>query len=155
MAKLGTFVAAQILTAAELNAGVAAGTTWTPTYANITVGNGTAIAKYGFVGRLVVCRWQLTLGSTSAVTAGATVGLPVTAADSVALTNGVCTFFDTSATATYIGFTSSSALAVAFNAIDASGTYAKLAAISSTVPFGAAFATGDVIGFTLVYEATS
>lgn len=40
---------------------------WTPTWTNITVGNGTLVAKYGQFGKLVFFRLHLTFGSTTAV----------------------------------------------------------------------------------------
>lgn len=53
---------------------------WTPTYASITVGNGTVIAKYIQIGKTVFFDWQLTCGSTTSITNDHTITIPVTAA---------------------------------------------------------------------------
>ena len=52
-------------------------TSWTPTFTNLTVGNGTTIAEYQRVGNLVFCYIQFTLGSTSAVSGDVFFTLPV------------------------------------------------------------------------------
>ena len=52
-------------------------TSWTPTWNNLTVGNGTTIAEYQRIGNLVFCYIQFTLGSTSAVTGDVYFSLPV------------------------------------------------------------------------------
>lgn len=52
--------------------------TWSPTYSNITVGNGTVNAGYIQMGKLVFWRWSLVLGSTSAIGANPTINLPIT-----------------------------------------------------------------------------
>lgn len=51
-------------------------TTWTPSYANLTVGNGTVIARYMLVGKTLFFMFQLTLGTTSSVSSGPRVSLP-------------------------------------------------------------------------------
>lgn len=53
---------------------------WTPTYTNITVGNGTVVARYTQIGKLVYAYWSFTLGSTSSYGNNAAISLPVTAA---------------------------------------------------------------------------
>jgi len=56
-------------------------TTWTPTYTNITIGNGTVTAKYVRVGKIVTAFFSLAFGSTTAITANyARFTLPVAAA---------------------------------------------------------------------------
>lgn len=59
------------------------GTTWTaytPTYSNITVGNGTVSARYAKSGKFVFVTWTFTLGSTSSYGNSPRVSLPSTAA---------------------------------------------------------------------------
>lgn len=53
---------------------------WTPTYVNITVGNGTVVAKYRQIGKNIEFRYKLTFGSTTSISTAPTVTLPVTAA---------------------------------------------------------------------------
>lgn len=54
--------------------------TWTPSYTNITVGNGTVVAKYKQIGKKVSFRFRLTFGSTTSISTAPTITLPVTAA---------------------------------------------------------------------------
>ena len=52
--------------------------TWTPTITGFTLGNGTVnYSNYIKVGKMVICKYQVTLGSTSAVTGLITVTVPV------------------------------------------------------------------------------
>jgi hypothetical protein len=53
-------------------------TSWTPTWANITVGNGTVNAKYTQIGKTVHFRIIFTLGTTSVIGTLPTFTLPVT-----------------------------------------------------------------------------
>lgn len=55
-------------------------TSWTPTWTNLTVGNGTVLAKYTKISRTVHFRIKFTLGSSSSVGTGPVFTLPVTAA---------------------------------------------------------------------------
>lgn len=61
-------------TAGEIGA---AWQSWSPSYNGITVGDGTATAKYTQIGKTVHFRFKLDLGSTSAITNSATLTLPV------------------------------------------------------------------------------
>lgn len=77
MATLGTFVSGQVLTAAELNA-IGTWTTYTPTWTNVTVGNGTVAFAYTQINKLVHVNGRFTLGSTSSVGSNPIFTLPVT-----------------------------------------------------------------------------
>lgn len=62
-----------------------AGTSWawnayTPTWTNVTVGNGTNAGKYVKVGRLVVAKAKLIWGSGTSASGNVSVSLPVTSA---------------------------------------------------------------------------
>lgn len=52
---------------------------YTPTHQNITVGNGTQVAKFTRIGNTVFWEWTLTFGSGTAFTGTIGVGLPVDA----------------------------------------------------------------------------
>lgn len=52
-------------------------TTYTPTDTSVTVGNGTRLARYSRIGRIIHFFWALTFGNTSAFTGAVAVGLPV------------------------------------------------------------------------------
>lgn len=71
------------VTPAKLQSGTGSSWTWqnwSPTYANISVGNGTATAKYVQIGKLVYFHWHLLVGSTTTLDSNMTISLPVTAA---------------------------------------------------------------------------
>ena len=53
--------------------------TWTPSYTNITVNNGTVTANYVVIGKTVHFRYVLTCGSTTSITSGIEISLPVEA----------------------------------------------------------------------------
>lgn len=151
--KLGTIVAGTVPTAAEWNAGAAAWATWSPTYASLTIGNGTVVAKYGFFGRTVFLQWNFVLGSTSSVGSAPTVSLPVaTAAGGTALLVGETAYYDTSATTVYSGQTNGASPFTLFT-WTVSGANIVRGSVSSTSPF--TWATGDVMSVYLVYEGTS
>ncbi len=77
----GTEITAGVIQPAHLVS--ASGTSWvwqswTPTWVNLTIGNGTNDAKYVQVGKTVFYRLLTTFGSTSNLTGAATFTLPVT-----------------------------------------------------------------------------
>jgi hypothetical protein len=53
-------------------------TTWTPTYTNFTLGNGTLVARYGTSGKFVQFTFAVQLGSTSSVSGQIRFTLPKT-----------------------------------------------------------------------------
>jgi hypothetical protein len=61
---------------------------WSPTWTNVTVGDGTVVARYFKLGRMVWFELHFTLGSTSAVSGLASVDLPVDAAGVAAFNVG-------------------------------------------------------------------
>ena len=130
----------------------AAWTSYTPTWTNLTVGNGTNNFAYKQIGKTVFVRGDFIFGSTSSISGGVSFTLPVT---SIAYNGehsfGICQLGD-SGTADYFGAiyyvaTSKGLIRV----INSAGTYSTWAGISSTVPF--TWTTGDVIRFHLYYEA--
>jgi hypothetical protein len=70
------FVAGQVLTAAQINT-FGALDTWTPTYTNLTIGNGTVTANYNITNRVVYFEWRLLVGSTTSSSGAMRVTLPV------------------------------------------------------------------------------
>ncbi len=154
-------VADTAITPAKLQAGTGAGwstASWTPTLTNASVGNGTMTAKYIQTGKMVTARFALVLGSTSSVTGEFTATLPVTAATYAGSSGlnpvGLAQFYDTSASALYGGVTLyNTTTTVIVRAVKTDATYGTFVALSATVPFGAAFAVGDEVEFTITYEA--
>ena len=151
MATLGNFTAA-VLTAAELNA-IGTWTTWTPTWANLTVGDGTVVARYSQINKVIHMRVVVVFGSTTSISGSVTFALPVTASSTASTTgHGVAQFGD-AGSSQYLGVvrlaTTTTAQLVVPNT---SGTYPTFAGLSSTVPF--TWANTDTIDVTLTYEAS-
>jgi hypothetical protein len=122
---------------------------WTPSYTNLSVGNGTEVARYAQSGKFVHCIYSLTFGSTTSISGGITISLPQTAAQAVGSTTA---FFDDAGTAGYTGMiqmTSTTAVAVYY--IGAATAYTQFFNLSSSLPF--TWTTGDKIAFQLSYEA--
>lgn len=121
-----------------------ASSSWTPTWTNASVGNGTVDAKYYQENKFMFFRVVFTLGSTSTIGTAPTFTLPVTTV-SPAVSNafiGVAQLIDTGV-ATVLGAAvhNSTTLGAAV-AFDANSTYVRLTAITSTVPL--TWGTGDV-----------
>jgi hypothetical protein len=128
--------------------------TWTPTWTNLTVGNGTQVARYLQVGKTVHVFYLLTLGSTSSVGSDPNVTPPVPLASDytgrtvlgnarinagTAVTVGICV--PTTATP--------SNLRVLFFTV--AGTAVNFSPISATLPD--TFTNTNTITFSVTYEA--
>lgn len=126
--------------------------TWTPSYANFTPGNGTLnFARYNKVGKLVHAEFCFTLGSTSAVTGSIIVSLPTSPKNTVpgSVSAGTSAFLD-SGTAIYVGFPILSGVNVEVMAIHTGSTSAVYSPTTSTNPF--TWTTGDAFSFNYTYE---
>ena len=148
----GGLVAGQILTAATMNSIGAAWESWSPGWANVTIGNGTVVAEYCQIQKLVVARVVFILGSTSAVTNFGVMTTPITAA--VAATyGGDVQYFDASANVTYEGYfdPSSGTGGLVFGVLRADQTFVYGGGLGATSPF--TWTTGDQIFFNFYYEA--
>jgi hypothetical protein len=124
-------------------------TSYTPTLANLTLGNGTLTAKYAQTGKIVTVYFNFTLGSTSSVGSNPSITLPVSAADTY---NTAKVFLADYGTATFWGNAWNGDATTVYLEVDrADATYLKTAAITSTVPH--TWAVNDIIAFTLTYLA--
>ena len=149
MANPFPFVAGSVLTAAELN-GIGETTSFTPTWTNLTVGNGTLqYATYVRVQNLVYVQIYFILGSTSAVTGNIYFEAPVTGVASQGVI-GNCTFYDANTTANYSGICSQSGQFIQLLPTNASATYATNSAASATIPM--TWASTDQIALQAVYR---
>lgn len=129
-------------------------TTWSPTWTNLTVGDGTEAAEYTQIGDLVVARYTLTLGSTSTVGSNPYLTLPVTAdAGYIFGRNaaGVGYILDSGTADFQCNPRLRSSTTASFGVLTAGGTYVQFANITSTVPM--AWTTNDILAFTLIYQA--
>lgn len=132
-------------------------TNWTPTYTNITVGNGVTTARYFKVGRWVVFELKFVLGSTSSMGTNPTYTVPITAASRYTLNiehYGDISIFDTSVPAIYSGmsFTSTTGIGL-LGVYNASGTYTTITGFTSAIPM--TWATGDAFSVKGWYEAAT
>lgn len=123
---------------------------WSPSYANLTVGNGTVVSNYFRAGELIVASFQFALGSTSAIGTGPTISWPVAAQLTSNNVVGDAWFLD-SGTASYGGQLLVVSSVFTPRVEVATGTYATETTLSSTVPF--TWTTGDVLAFTATYQA--
>lgn len=128
-------------------------TTWTPSYTNLTIGDGTVSARYFRLGKWICAEWSFTLGSTSAVGSGPTVSLPVTAISYPTGAHiGSGNAYDNTGPAAYPMATYfNSTTTVLLRVHDVTGTYAVDTNVTATVPF--TWATNDVLYFKVIYEA--
>ena len=127
---------------------------WTPTLTNLTLGNGTLIARYIQIGKTVFLYFKFTLGSTSAVGTNPIFSLPVTAVASVysaeSSSIGAAKFTD-SGTGYVMGDVSfNSTTEALFQYLNSAGTALASNSITATVPF--TWATNDVISTFGFYE---
>jgi hypothetical protein len=124
-------------------------TTWSPTYTNIVIGNGTATARYAQIGKTVFVEYKLVFGSTTTISAPARVSTPITAK-----MNGDSFYgnYLDSGTAAYQGWISLPNGDLFELAVPtATGTYVGAASVNTTIPF--TWTTNDTIWFRATYEA--
>ena len=133
-------------------------TAYTPTFANLTVGNGTSSARYSRVNNVVNYYGYFVLGSTSAVTGVVNITLPVTAnaiyAGIVGIPMGDLEMFDTSAGTWFKGelFSIASTTATRTRIWTVSGSnIINNSSPSATAPM--TWATGDQFLWNITYEA--
>ncbi len=129
-----------------------ANTTWSPTYTNVTVGNGTVVARYVQVGKLIHAYYKLTWGSTTSFAGVPIVSLPVASNANIQglyASVGTATFFDTSATTYFEGRVKMNGASMS-PFFPATATHAD-GNVTATVPM--TWATGDILFMHAVYEA--
>lgn len=122
---------------------------WTPTYTNLTEGNGTTVAKYTQIGKTVFFRFSFTFGSTSSVSNNPSITFPVTinTGYNIRFQIGDCWFSDATG-GDYSGYINQSGV---FYTLNTSTTYSLENGIGATTPF--TWATGDTITAHGFYEA--
>jgi hypothetical protein len=124
-------------------------TTWTPTWTNLTVGNGTQTARYSQIGKTLRFDLKLVFGSTTSITGLPIFTLPKTVAQKTADVNF---HFEDVGAGNYVStaYLNATAGDTALQVINTSGTYPILASVSATVPF--TWTTTDVITVSATYE---
>jgi len=133
-------------------------TAFTPTFTDLTVGNGTSTARFSRVNNVVNYYGFFTLGNTSAVTGGIRITLPITANSIYSTLNGIImgdlTLYDTSAGTWYQG----NVMSIGSTTLGltrlwvANGTIVtNMSETSSSSPF--TWGTGDQVIWNITYEA--
>ncbi len=135
----------------------AAWVSWSPTWTNLSVGDGTAVYAYVQVGKTVHFRIKLIFGSLTSVSGSVDFTLPVNSIAAYAGVGesaeiGLAKYLD-SGTATYTGvvqlhLTASKATLLA---LGTAGSYLNNLALNSTAPF--TWAVNDEIHITGTYES--
>jgi hypothetical protein len=151
MANPFPFTAGQVLTAAQMNGIGEAAVAFTPTWTNYTRGNGTTVAYYMRVNKLVYVYVEETLGSTSSMSTQPSMTLPIAATRIQALPVSRSRIDDTGTNVFFGTVLPSSASAVQVFVDLASGTYTAFANITATVPM--TWASTDKFQLAFVYEA--
>jgi hypothetical protein len=107
-------------------------TTWSPTFANLTVGNGTVTARYQQIGKTVNFEFKFILGSTSAIGSLPNFSLPATPK----IGSGIFLLAaeDSGTGNTFGGLENISGTVYPF-AFTAGGTYVQNSYFTATVPF--------------------
>ena len=126
-------------------------TSYTPTFTNLTVGNGTIDAKYLRIdNKLVFVRFAFTFGSTSSI--GGSVWLTLPSGSTATQFVPVVAWFNDTGTASYTGvaYTSVSDTNIYLGAVKTDATYTTVANLSSTIPH--TWANTDTIRFLMIYE---
>lgn len=160
-----TFLPGQALLASQMNAEVrdlssgvqGAWLDWSPTWTGLTVGNGSAIARYIRYGKTFQFRVSFVAGSTSAFTASFSFSLPATPrsdyATGVDVLGSALLSRSTAASRTvataYLGGGSTVGLVV--DGHDATNGYTSTRIVGSSVPW--TWSAGDTFGVSGSYEA--
>ena len=152
-----TWVAGDVVTAADTNTYLthtgAAWNSYTPvvvqgTTPTLTVNS----ARWHRTGRLITCQVVLTITSSATAANNVTISLPVTAlSTSVYSVFGSGGIYDSSAALAYYGnvrFATTTTVTI-------QNAFTSLDGILGTSGFTAALANGDIISFTVQYEAAS
>jgi hypothetical protein len=151
MANPFPFVASTVLEAAQLN-GIGEYAAYTPTFGNLTVGNGTLDWRFGRVQNFVHVVGKITFGSTTAITGSVTATYPVTAnASATGQQLGVARLVDTGAGVVFGFVSGSSTTNSSLSSYTPSGSLLLGASTSATSPF--TWANNDIIFVNFIYEA--
>jgi hypothetical protein len=136
----------------SVGTGLLAWTSYTPTFANFTLGNGTISFAYSQVGKVVNVRGIITLGTTSVMGTNPTISTPVTAfTASGGPPVGQCVLSDTGTGAYPSLITLNSTTTFLMYATNTAGTYALRTGLQSNVPF--VWTSTDVIYIQATYQA--
>ena len=133
-------------------------TAYTPTFTNLTVGNGTLTSSYARVNDFVHYFGKIVFGSTTAISGNVSLSLPINLNADMAGTTaqqfGPVSYRDQSVVTTFIGngrVSTGSATTAILEVLNVSTTYAVNSSLSSTVPF--TWTTSDNLTWNFYYKA--
>lgn len=131
---------------------------WTPTWVNWNIGNGTVIAKYIQIGKLVYARLSVTWGSTTSITGGdPTFTLPATAVSGFYIPfqpapgTGGASIDSTGSGSALLIVDIRSTTTASLHTLNVAGTYPNVTSISNSAPIS--HTTGSVDTCEFWYEA--
>lgn len=152
-----TSIAAGAVQPQALTAGTGSGWTfssYTPTFTNLSVGNGVLTCAYTQIGKLVVVRIHFKLGTTSTVGTTPSMTLPVTSISGYIAGHWLGGMRIVSGGSGFTGYfqwaTSTTALLLALNS---SSTYVSDTSANFTASIPGTWATNDSFDGTIFYEA--
>ena len=133
-------------------------TAYTPTFAGLTLGNGTLTSSYARVNNFVHYFGQVLFGSTTAITGAVSVSLPINLDANIATMTrallGIVMMRDSSSGSPYVGngtVSTGSATTALIEVSRTTGTYSANNSLSATVPM--TWAVGDRLIWNLYYKA--
>jgi hypothetical protein len=152
MAEFGTFTSGSVLTAAELNA-AGAWTSFTPSWVNLTPGNGVVSAAYSKFNKILFVRVKLTWGTTTSCTDPVRMTLPASLTQDTNQDGiGWCNIGDTGV-AGYAGYIAViSSTQVGLLVLNTSATYAAGNNVNNTRPH--TFGNTDTMTFEFTTRLT-
>lgn len=126
--------------------------TWTPTVSALTVGNGTLVARYSQIGKVINFKLRFTFGSTSSISNSPTFSLPIASvASSSGIALGTALIIDSGTTYPTPACAVVADSNVVVRAIRVNATYIEAIDMSSTIPW--TWAINDIIDVAGTYEA--
>lgn len=158
----GTGTDAPLITTSGIGNGTGFGsgdvwTPWTPTYTQLTVGNGIHASAYQKIGKIVICRIGFTFGSSSSMGTNASFTLPVQASSAYKFSSYAgALYMEDNGVAGYAGFIQlQSQTTAGLTYGNAGGTYLGNGGVSTNAPSmtGSAWANGDYFSGNFTYQA--
>ena len=124
---------------------------FTPTWGNVTIGNGGSTGTYSVVGGLVFVKASLTRGSTTTISGAITMTLPVNASSGMpGYASGHVRIIDVGTNVFYGTVAIASTTSAEFLLYRTDGVYATQTQVTGTEPM--TWATGDYMNVTMWYE---
>ncbi len=127
---------------------------WTPTYTNLSVGDGTVVARYVQIGKIVIVHYNLLFGSTTSISGSVELTTPVGAGSTYVSFEdavGVANYRDAGSNRFAGTVTMRDAAKFQLWVHGAASTHVNFTGLSSSVPM--TWTTSDILTFSATYEA--